>query len=516
MAGLEERLNKLESILHRLFCCDSNQFTGPQGPQGPQGDTGLQGPPGANGAVGPAGLNWQGQWTTCVVYQENDAVGYNGASYYVTCPTSDSAPCYSYIMTGTGVFESTDCFGNDFTVTGSALPQVLCVLSEIPSTIGGLTFTPASGGDCPSTACAPPDVNPCFALLASQGATGPQGPTGIGISGNDGSNSGRWKFLTTTNIVGAPGSTYFVADTLNLNTLSRIVVNFDDINSTNYEAWWTALYDFGVDYPGTLFFIQITEVGSNNIIGIYQIEYIAPSFDMTLFSNRISIGLNPMYVSNSVFTVNKDYTISWSIHGGVNKGNAPKTKGEVSAQAPPGPYPVLQYDFNEALSAIPWNTQILSTSYVSLPVPSVRGQQLYLTTRGNNDFGVITHNGSTLLNVYGFGTIAGGLVADFVTYPGDMYKFTWDGSYWIVENIEGQTNMFNGKRTQEDKYSFAETYYDNFTLTFPTQTWLNTTYPNGSYPRGAKIFFTAITGGPRCFVKMDATNWQSFPTTTVT
>ena len=28
MAGLEERLTKLESILHRLFCCDTNQFTG--------------------------------------------------------------------------------------------------------------------------------------------------------------------------------------------------------------------------------------------------------------------------------------------------------------------------------------------------------------------------------------------------------------------------------------------------------------------------------------------------------
>jgi hypothetical protein len=519
MAGLEERLSKLESILHRLFCCDTNQFTGPQGPQGPQGEAGLQGPPGADGAVGPAGLNWQGTWTSCVVYQENDAVGYNGASYYVTCETSESSPCYSYEAFGTGFFEWVDCEGVEESITLNGTNTfVFCSITPFPATIGNLTFDPISnpgGVACGSTACVPPNLNPCFALLASQGATGPQGPTGIGISGNDGSNSGRWKFLTTINNVGAPGSTYFVTNTLNLNALSTIIVNFDDINTTDYEAWWTALYDFGVDYPGTLFFIQITEVGSNNIIGIYQVDYKSPSFDMTLFSNRISIGLNPMYVSNSVFTPNKNYTISWSIHGGVNGGNAPKTKGEVFAQSFPGPYPTLEYDFNEASSSIPWNIPALSRSYVALPTPTVRGQQLYLTTRGDNDFAVISHNGSYILNVYGLDGGAGGLIEEFVTYPGDMYKFTWDGDYWIVENLEGQANFFNGKRTQEDKFSFAETYYDNFTSTFPTQAWLNTTYPDSSYAGGSKIFFTAITGGPRCFVKMDATNWQSYSTTTV-
>jgi hypothetical protein len=454
MAGLEERLSKLEKILHRLFCCDTNEFTGPQGPQGPQGETGEPGPPGADGAIIFQNLNWMGAWTPCVIYNQFDAVSYNGSSYFMNCESSATYEC-EY----------------------------------------------------------PPENPTCWILLANAGATGPQGPTGL--IGNDGSNSGRWKFLTTSDIVGAPGSTYFVTDTLNLNTLTRIIVNFDDINSTDYEAWWTALYDFGVDYPGSLFFIQITEVGSNNIIGIYQVEYKAPSFDMALLPNRISIGLAPMYVSNSVFTPNKNYTISWSIHGGVNGGNAPKTKGEVSAQAFPGPYPTLQYDFNEALSSIPWDIPTLSRSYVALPTPTVRGQQLYLTTRGNNDFAIISHNGSFILNVYGIGGVAGGLVEEFLTVPGDMFKFTWDGDYWIVENIEGQANFFNGKRTQEDKFQFQETYYDNITLTFPTQTWLNTSFPVGSYGRGSKIFFAAIPGGPRCFVRMDATNWQSFPTNTV-
>jgi hypothetical protein len=519
MAGLEERLSKLESILHRLFCCDTNQFTGPEGPQGPQGETGLQGPPGANGAVGPAGLNWQGTWTTCVVYQENDAVGWNGASYYVTCETSESSPCYSYEAFGTGFFEWIDCEGAIESITLNGTNTfIFCSTTPFPATIGNLTFDPISnpgGLSCGSTACVPPNLNPCFALLASQGATGPQGPTGIGISGNDGSNSGRWKFRGIPVSPGDPGLTYFMTNTVNLNTLSTLYVSFGDINSTDYQDWWTALNDFGNDYPGSLFFIQITEVGSNNIIGIYQIDTKVPPINITLYPGYVVIGLDPMYVSNSVFTVNKDYTISWSIHGGVNGGNAPKTKGEVSAQAFPGPYPELQYDFNEGLSSIPWNIQILSRSYVALPAPTVRGQQLYLTTRGNNNFGVISHNGSTILNVCGLGGGAGGLIDEFVTYPGDMYKFTWDGNYWIVENLEGQANFFNGKRTQEDKFQFQETYYDNITLTFPTQAWLNTSYPVGPYGRGSKIFFTAIPGGPRCFVRIDSTNWQSFPTSTV-
>ena len=208
MAGLEERLSKLESILHRLFCCDTNQFTGPQGPQGPQGDAGLQGPPGAEGAVGPAGLEWQGQWVPCTVYNENDAVGWNGASYYVVCETSDAAPCYSYDVNGTGFLEWTDCEGAEESYNFTSSSYTICSIAPFPPSVGSLTFDAITPTGCASTACAPPNVNPCFALLASQGATGPQGPTGTGISGNDGSNSGRWKFKSVGNTPTYTGSKY--------------------------------------------------------------------------------------------------------------------------------------------------------------------------------------------------------------------------------------------------------------------------------------------------------------------
>lgn len=49
------------------------------GSEGPQG---VQGPAGPPGPVGPAGLEWQGDWNTNSSYAVNDAVGFNGASWF--------------------------------------------------------------------------------------------------------------------------------------------------------------------------------------------------------------------------------------------------------------------------------------------------------------------------------------------------------------------------------------------------------------------------------------------------
>lgn len=52
---------------------------GAQGIQGVQGNIGIQGVP---GPVGPAGLNWQGVWDTDASYAEDDAVAFDGASWF--------------------------------------------------------------------------------------------------------------------------------------------------------------------------------------------------------------------------------------------------------------------------------------------------------------------------------------------------------------------------------------------------------------------------------------------------
>jgi hypothetical protein len=55
------------------------------GSEGPQG---VQGPAGPPGPVGPAGLNWQGAWVSGDSYVEDDAVGYDGASWFCINATS--------------------------------------------------------------------------------------------------------------------------------------------------------------------------------------------------------------------------------------------------------------------------------------------------------------------------------------------------------------------------------------------------------------------------------------------
>lgn len=125
---------------------------GPAGPAGPQGNAGPQGAPGPVGPVGPAGLNWQGVWSASGTYVVDDAVGYNGASWF-------------------------------------------CIANVGPS-------------------ATPPSSDPTkWALLAAQGATGPQGPVGpqgpTGPQGPSGSSNG-WQL---TGNAGTNSSTNFMGTT---------------------------------------------------------------------------------------------------------------------------------------------------------------------------------------------------------------------------------------------------------------------------------------------------------------
>lgn len=64
---VDEKINEIELL---------------EGPQGIQGIQGVAGP------VGPAGLNWQGQWVSGTSYIEDDAVGFDGASWFCILATS--------------------------------------------------------------------------------------------------------------------------------------------------------------------------------------------------------------------------------------------------------------------------------------------------------------------------------------------------------------------------------------------------------------------------------------------
>lgn len=66
------------------------QPPGVPGPNGATGAPGPAGPQGILGPVGPAGLNWQGAWSPSGVYVIDDAVGYNGASWFCINPVGPS------------------------------------------------------------------------------------------------------------------------------------------------------------------------------------------------------------------------------------------------------------------------------------------------------------------------------------------------------------------------------------------------------------------------------------------
>ena len=76
---LLKRISSLEKRVVDLYHKLKQQLVGPQGPQGVQGP---QGPQGEVGPVGPAGLDWKGSWISGNSYIKDNAVGYNGASYF--------------------------------------------------------------------------------------------------------------------------------------------------------------------------------------------------------------------------------------------------------------------------------------------------------------------------------------------------------------------------------------------------------------------------------------------------
>lgn len=80
--SIQERITSVERKVRGLQC------NTPEGTEGPQGPQGVQGIPGTAGAVGPAGLEWQGSWVSGTTYAADDAVGYDGASWFCILATS--------------------------------------------------------------------------------------------------------------------------------------------------------------------------------------------------------------------------------------------------------------------------------------------------------------------------------------------------------------------------------------------------------------------------------------------
>lgn len=98
--GSDKAITFLESIMayEKYLAGDLNGAPGPSGEKGgkgDKGDQGLQGEEGPPGPIGPAGLVWKGQWEAETSYVTDDAVGYEGASYFCIAENQGDLPTNS-------------------------------------------------------------------------------------------------------------------------------------------------------------------------------------------------------------------------------------------------------------------------------------------------------------------------------------------------------------------------------------------------------------------------------------
>jgi hypothetical protein len=152
----------------------------------------------------------------------------------------------------------------------------------------------------------------------ANGATGPTGPTGsastvpgptgqAGITGNDGSNALRWTATGVSGSAGVNGLFYYNASSLS--TVTQLWISSLDPNGTSRSNWHGAAFSFA--NTGILY-LQVTEVNSNNIMGIYRVSSVANSnLGYYIYALQSTI------TASGSFTSGKLYSISW-VGNGIN------------------------------------------------------------------------------------------------------------------------------------------------------------------------------------------------------
>lgn len=455
---MEERIARLEALLHKLLCC-TPPVVGPQGPQGPMGnpgEPGEEGPPGADGAIIFENLNWQGEFVPCVVYSQFDAVSYLGSSYFLNCEDSTGFECEN------------------------------------------------------------PIDNSCWVLLANAGATGPQGPRGLkGIEGNDSSNSGRWVCGESGSLLLDPGSTYFSPDTLELNELTSITVSYDDYLEVDYRNWFRLLEGIAEDFR-PLILVQITELGNNNVIGVYQVPIKDGSYEITSDYHFMQIGLEKILDVTTVFTEGKIYTISWSIHSLGQM--APKTIGTVTASEL-GEGAELIYDFNIVTN------EDSRTYTVYLPDTDLIGKEVVVYSKSpiSGNLGFYVNSNSEITIPLGV-PISTGYIANqgidngesnYYVWPNGNYKFTFLGNtaaggkaLWSMEALP---NTYVGLNYASEPRFTSSTELNSYYIELSTSV-LNAAALDSLYPdlnAGEQVFAPNQPGGAKMFVKNE-TQWLSF------
>lgn len=153
--GAKVGFNKRGDV-YQNYAMEINDFaaTLPAGPTGPQGVAGPTGPAGAPGPVGPAGLNWQGAWSASGTYVIDDAVGYDGASWFCIDPvgpsatTPDTDPTNWALLAAEGATGATGATGLQGP-TGAAGPSNSLSIGTVTTLSAGSSATATITGSSP-------------------------------------------------------------------------------------------------------------------------------------------------------------------------------------------------------------------------------------------------------------------------------------------------------------------------------------------------------------------------------
>jgi hypothetical protein len=184
---------------------------------------------------------------------------------------------------------------------------------------GGTNGTSGTRGTSGSSGTS--GANGTSGTSGENGTNGSSGTSGeSGLSGNDGANSGRWEFEATGG--GQPNSGNFVVDGtfssgVALTEVTSISIDNETINSIDYAEWLKIiLISFNNNLP---VFLQITEVGNNSIIGIYNVT------GVTEYSAYFDIGVSCISGGGDLNTT--QYTISYVINGVIGSNGINGTSG---------------------------------------------------------------------------------------------------------------------------------------------------------------------------------------------
>jgi hypothetical protein len=394
------------------------------GSQGPQG---IQGPAGPPGPVGPAGLEWQGSWVSGNSYVENDAVGYEGASYF-------------------------------------------CILATDGTT-------------------APNQDTTHWALLASQGAIGPQGEQGpTGPQGPAGINSAK--------TVGEVFFGFGPINTLSFD-INKIPTNGNSDGGFAYLPNTTGL-PIGKELTVACFSNGTFNIRTfDNSLKIIN-NNINPGSELSASIVKISNGEilkftlidNGFWILDYVMTSKENRTL-YGLTGGPTD-LAPRVINGTRVNATSAGFYALPASGSTVVSNI--NEVTIYTQNSTATIQAATGGNISFTN--NNSY-----------------------TASYIIPKYSTVRFTrYTGESWIAEVIVGAFPSFNGTPLNASTgFSINESIVNTTTSALSLST-LNSTYPTSgiiNYPIGFKVYCASISGGGLVYIKTANNTWVSTPITTV-